>query len=54
METQLTALERKIDDLLASVVNAHVPGSEVNDANSDTVGKAAGTNEEQSDQKQGR
>ena len=45
METQLTALERKIDDLLTSVASADAPGSEVDDAGTGSTGHATGTGE---------
>ena len=40
METQLTSLERKIDDLLATVAGPDEPGSGVVKANTETGGNA--------------
>ena len=47
METQLTALERKIDDLLATVASA----DESDNASTETAGETAGTGEDQSEKK---
>lgn len=43
METQLTALERKLDDLLATVATADAPSSEVDEATSETRSNVTGT-----------
>ncbi|CAF9915857.1 hypothetical protein IMSHALPRED_002719 [Imshaugia aleurites] len=47
METQLTALERKIDDLLATVASA----DESDNASTETAGETAGTGEDQFEKK---
>lgn len=51
METQLTALERKIDDMLATANSADVRGSEVDEATTETTGNATGPGEHQSEKK---
>ena len=51
METQLTALERKIDDLLATVANAEAPGSMGGQGTSETVDNVTATSEDQSEEK---
>ena len=51
METQLTALERKIDDLLATVASPEAPGSDKNKATAEPVNDATGGRGAQSDEK---
>lgn len=51
METQLTALERKIDELLSTVDNAEERGSEVDKASTETIGNVNGPGEDQSKKK---
>ena len=51
METQLTALERKIDDLLATVASPDEPGSEVDKTATKTTGNVIATDEDQSESK---
>ena len=47
METQLTALERKIDELLATVASADAPASEADEATTGPVGAVVGKGEYQ-------
>lgn len=47
METQLTALERKIDELLATVASADEQGPEVDNANTETTDTVASKGEDQ-------
>lgn len=51
METQLTALERKIDELLATVASADDRGAEVDRASTETIGNVTGAGEDQSERK---
>lgn len=51
METQLTALERKIDDLLATVASADERGPEVDKASTETIANGTGTGKDQSERK---
>lgn len=55
METQLTALEHKIDDLLAAVASAEASGPKVlvhvNEATTETAQNLTGTREAQSGSK---
>ena len=51
METQLTALERKIDDLLATVASAEARGPIADGAATETVGSVSGTGDAQSEEK---
>lgn len=51
METQLTALERKIDELLATVASADDRGAEVDRASTETIGNVTGAGEDQSEGK---
>ena len=51
METQLTALERKIDDLLATVASAQARASVADGATTETVGNVSGTGDAQSEEK---
>ena len=51
METQLTSLERKIDDLLATVAGSDEPGSAVGKANTETEGNATAIDGHQSQKK---
>lgn len=49
METQLTALERKIDDLLATVASADEPGSEAGEASDEAAENVTGTGKDRSE-----
>ena len=51
METQLTALERKIDDLLAAVASPATPGSDKDKAIAEPVNNATGARGAQSEEK---
>ena len=51
METQLTSLERKIDDLLATVAGCDEPGPGVGKANTDTEVNATAIGDHQSQKK---
>ena len=51
METQLTALERKIDDLLATVASPEAPGSDKDEATTKPVNHATGARGAQSEEK---
>ncbi len=51
METQLTAVERKIDDLLATVASAHARGSHIDEATTELASNGTGTSEDQSEEK---
>ena len=51
METQLASLERKIDDLLATVAGRDEPGSGEGKANSETGGNATAIGGHQSQKK---
>ena len=51
METQLTSLERKLDDLLATVAGRDEPGSEGGKANTETDGNATAIDGHQSQKK---
>lgn len=51
METQLTALERKIDELLATVASADERGPEVDKADTETTSSVASTGEDHSKRK---
>ena len=52
METQLTALERKIDELLATVASPDERGPEVDKVSTETIGNGtAGTGKDQSEGK---
>lgn len=51
METQLTSLERKIDDLLATVTGRDEPGSEIDKASTETEANATAIGGSQSQKK---
>lgn len=51
METQLTALERKIDDLLATVASVDERGSEVDEASNETTENLTGTGKDLSEKR---
>ncbi len=51
METQLTAVERKIDDLLATVTSAHVRRSKIDEATTQSASNVTGTSKDQSKEK---
>lgn len=51
METQLTVLEHKIDQLLATVASAHLQGSEVDEETTQTIGHVTGPDENRSEKK---
>ncbi|CAF9927831.1 MAG: hypothetical protein ALECFALPRED_003892 [Alectoria fallacina] len=51
MEIQLTSLERKIDDLLATVASLDEPGSEVDEASTETMGNFPRTGKDQSEKR---
>ena len=51
METQLTSLERKIDDLLATVASPELPGSDKDKATAKPINNATGARGAQSEEK---
>lgn len=51
METQLTVLERKIDDLLATIASPEAPGLDKDNATNELVNNATGAREAQTEEK---